>query len=55
MTDLLKTKPSYPPTKATSHGWVDAKTGELLVAIRDLDKKISKPRKKQKKELNVQE
>ena len=40
MNIFLNTKPSFPPSKATSRGWVDVETGELLVAIRDLDKKL---------------
>jgi hypothetical protein len=40
---LKKTKPSYPPTVATNYGWADSKTGELLVAIRDLALRIDLP------------
>lgn len=49
MNDILKTKPSYPPSKATTHGWVDTKTGELLVAIKNLDKKVKVKKPKVKK------
>jgi len=40
MNDYSKTKPAYTETVATSRGWEDAKTGELLVAIDGLDKKL---------------
>ena len=40
MNEFLKTKPKTPETYATAKGWVDSITGELLVAIRDLDKKL---------------
>jgi hypothetical protein len=39
---LLKTKPSYCPTAvATSRGWVNPATGEVLVAIGNLDKMLA--------------
>ena len=38
---LLQTKPTYCANPIpTDKGWVDGDTGELLVAIRDLDKKL---------------
>lgn len=34
-------KPKYKkPLAITSKGWVDKETGELIVSVRDLDKKI---------------
>ena len=36
MNNLLKTKPNYANCVATDNGWVDEKTGELLVAIKNL-------------------
>lgn len=38
---LLATKPNWTETHATSTGWVDSKTGELLVAIKGLDTKLT--------------
>jgi hypothetical protein len=38
--DFLKTKPVGLESIATPKGWVDAESGELLVSIRDLDKKL---------------
>lgn len=35
------TKPTYTECHATDKGWVDTKTGELLVAIKDLTSKLS--------------
>jgi hypothetical protein len=42
---LLRTKPTYTESVATKQGWADATTGELLVAIKDLDTKIKVRRK----------
>lgn len=41
MNSLLNTKPLNPETCPSSTGWVDINTGELIVAIRDLDKKLN--------------
>lgn len=40
MKTLNDTKPTWTESYATEKGWVDSKTGELLVAIKDLDKKV---------------
>lgn len=37
--ELLKTKPAADAI-ATNNGWIDAKTGELLVAIRNLRSRL---------------
>jgi hypothetical protein len=39
---LLKTKPTYTEVVATNRGWEDAKTGELLVAIKNLKDNLAK-------------
>lgn len=46
MKNLLKTKPNYTESHATEEGWVDSKTGELLVAIKGLKSKIGTPVKR---------
>lgn len=38
--ELLKTRPKYPESEATEEGWVDKKTGELLVAIKNLKTRL---------------
>ena len=38
--NLIKTKPTYAETVATDDGWVDSKTGELLVAIKNLKSRL---------------
>lgn len=40
MNALLETKPNYAECYATNEGWVDAKTGELLVAFKNLKRKL---------------
>ena len=51
MLNYEKTRPNYVKCVATSQGWTDEKTGELLVAIRDLDKKLKLVEKKSKRKL----
>ena len=38
--ELLKTRPKYTESEATEEGWVDKKTGELLVAIKNLKTRL---------------
>lgn len=39
---LIYTKPVYTnDVIATDHGWVDAKTGELLIAIKNLKSRLA--------------
>lgn len=38
--ELLQTRPKYTECEATNDGWVDKKTGELLVAIKNLKDRL---------------
>lgn len=38
--NLLETKPNYTECHATNDGWVDTKTGEVLVAIKNLKDRL---------------
>lgn len=40
MKSLIDTQPKTPKTHATNDGWVDSKTGEILVAIRNLKDRL---------------
>jgi hypothetical protein len=40
MKKLLDTKPTYVKVIATEDGWVDEKTGEILVAIKNLKSRL---------------
>jgi hypothetical protein len=40
MKTILDTKPNYTESHATPTGWVDSKTGELLVAIPHMRQKL---------------
>jgi hypothetical protein len=42
---LLNTKPSYTKCHATEDGWVDDKTGEVLVSIKNLKTRLGEKRK----------
>lgn len=48
MKTLKDTKPNYADTVATDDGWIDNKTGEVLVAIKNLKTRLNEPQQKRK-------
>ena len=44
--DLKATEPKYTKCHATEHGWVETKSGELMVAIKDLKNRLGLPAKR---------
>lgn len=49
MKSLKDTEPTYTKCEATDKGWVDIKTGELIVAIKDLKTRLGDDTTKRKR------
>lgn len=53
--NLKLTEPKYTKAHATEEGWVDSKTGELLVSIKNLKTKLGPEPKKRGRPRKVQD